>query len=107
MMFDYRDRWHVPVEHGGPDEAEAPPLQIAAKRVRLVRRGGELAYGFSSILSRPAVDETPAIRVETALFFLHGQKTPCVFHPGGDLHAGPGYPWIGGLCCGSHGRGVR
>src|SRR5712691_8868321 len=62
MVVDHAHGLHVRVDHGGSDEAESPPLQIATERVRLGRRRGNLAYGLPSTLSRPAVDESPAIR---------------------------------------------
>src|SRR5713101_389688 len=96
MVVDHADGLHVPVDHGGSDEAESPPLQIATERIRLWRRRGNLAYGFPSTLSRPAVDESPAIRIEAPVFFLHRQKRSRVLHRGGDLHAVPYDPWIGG-----------
>src|SRR6266404_5074403 len=71
MIVDHSDGLHVAVDHSGSDEAESSPLQIAAEHVGLARRGGNLAHGFPSILSRAAVDKLPAIRVEAAVFFPH------------------------------------
>src|SRR5713101_2886828 len=95
MIVDHPDCLHVAVDHGGSDEAESPPLQIAAERVGLARRGGNLAHGSPSILSRAAVDELPAIRVEAAVFFPHFQKRSGVLHRSGDLRAVPDDPGIG------------
>src|SRR5580704_17516006 len=96
MVVDHPHRLHVAVDHGGSDEAESAPLEIAAERVGLARGGGNLAHGFPSILSRPTVNELPAILVEAAVLFLHRQKRSCVLHRGGDLHAVPDDPGIGG-----------
>jgi hypothetical protein len=44
LVCEYHDReWGVPAH-----EAESSPLQIAAERVGLARRGGNLAHGFPS-----------------------------------------------------------
>src|ERR1700755_1524545 len=75
-------------------EAESSPLQIATERVGLARRDGNLARGFPSILSRAAVDELPAIRIEAAVLFLHGQKRSGILHRSGDLRAVPNNPGI-------------
>src|SRR6266576_6227202 len=96
MVVHHADSLHVRVDHGGSDEAESPPLQIATERVRLGRRRGNLAHGFPSTLSRPAVDESPAISVEAPVFFLHRQKRSRVLYRRGDLRAIPDDPWIGG-----------
>src|SRR5713101_7787160 len=96
MIVDHPDCLHVAVDHGGSDEAESSLLQIAAERVGLARRGGNLAHGFPSMLSWAAVDELPAIRVEAAMFFPHGQKPSGVLHRSGDLRAVPDDPGIGG-----------
>src|SRR5260370_15313049 len=96
MIIDYPDCLHVAVDHGGSDEAESSPLQIATERVGLARRGGNLAHGFPSILSRAAVDELPAIRVEAAVFFPHGQKRSGILHRRADLRAVPDDPGIDG-----------
>src|SRR5258708_6951837 len=105
MVVDHPDCLHVAVDHGGSDEAESAPLEIAAERVGLARGGGNPADAFPWILSRPAVDESPAIRVEAAVFFLHRQKRTCVPHRSGDLHAVPDDPGIGGELV-DPGRGV-
>src|SRR5437870_13204526 len=89
MVVHHADSLHVRVDHGGSDEAESPPLQIATERVRLWRRRGNLTHGFPSTLSRPAVDESPVISVEAPVFFLHRQKRSRVLHRRGDLRAIP------------------
>src|SRR5260221_9003023 len=66
MIVDHPDCLHVAVDHGGSDEAESPPLQIAAERVGLARRGGNLTHGFSKILLRATVDEFSAKNGEAA-----------------------------------------
>src|SRR5712671_4102098 len=96
VVVDHANCLHVAVDHSGSDEAESAPLQIAAERVGLARRGGNLAHGFPSILSRPTADELPAIRVEAAEFFPHRQKHSCVRHRSGNLHAVSNDPRIGG-----------
>src|SRR5689334_19131577 len=96
MIVDHPDCLHVAVDHSGSDEAESSPLQIAAERVGLARRGGNLADGLPSILAGAAVDELPAIRVEAAVFFPHCQKRPGVLHRRSDLRAVPDDPGIGG-----------
>src|SRR5713226_7927841 len=92
MVVDHPDRLHVAVHHGGSHEAESPPLQIAAERVGLARRGGDLTHGFPTILSRPTVDELPAVRVEAAVLLLQRQKRSSILHRGGDLQAVPDDP---------------
>jgi hypothetical protein len=96
MIVDHPDGLHVAVDRGGSDEAESSPLQIATERIGLARRRGNLAHGFPSILSRAAVNELPAIRVEAAVFFPHGQKRSGILHRSGDLRAVPNNPGIGG-----------
>jgi len=95
MVVDHPDRLHVAVHHGGSHEAESPPLQIAAERVGLARRGGDLTHRLPTILSGPTVDELPAIRVEAAVLLLHRQKRSSVLHRGGDFQAVPDDPGIG------------
>ena len=96
MIVDHPDCLHVAVHHGGSHEAKSPALQIAAERVGLTRRGGDLTDGFPTILSRATVDELPAIRVEAAKLPLHRQKRSSVLDRGGDLQAVPDNPGIGG-----------
>src|SRR5258708_2064291 len=96
MVVDHPDRLHVAVHHDGYDEAESPALQIAAARLALARRGGDLTHGFPTILSRATVDELQAIRVEAPVLPLHRQKRSSVLDRGGDLQAVPDDPGIGG-----------
>src|SRR6267143_764026 len=96
MVVDHPDCLHVAVNHRGSDEAEPPPLQIAAERVGLTRRGGNLTHGFPTILSWPTVDELPAVRVEAAVLLLYRQKRSSVLPRGADLQAVPDDPEIGG-----------
>src|SRR6267142_6188438 len=96
MVVDHADRLHVAVHQRGSHEAESPPLQIAAECVGLARRGGDLTHGFPTILSRPAVDELPAIRVEAAVLVLHRQKRSSVLDRGGDLQPVPDDSGISG-----------
>src|SRR5260221_13507182 len=96
MLVDHPASVNGPEDQVEPKEAEPPPLQIAAERVGLARRGGDLTHGFPTILSRATVDELPAIRVEAAKLPLHRQKRSSVLDGGGDLQAVPDNPGIGG-----------
>src|SRR5260370_41021258 len=87
MVVDHPDCLHVPVNHGGSDEAESTPLEIAAERVGLPCGGGDLPHGVPTILSRAALDELPGIQVKAAALLLHPQKRARGLHPGGALHA--------------------
>src|SRR6266550_4373267 len=80
MIVDHADGLHVRVDHRRSNEAEPAALEIAAERVRLGGRCGDLTQRAPPILLWPATDELPAVRVEASVFFLHCQKRSGVLH---------------------------
>jgi hypothetical protein len=79
MIVHHADRLHVRVNHRGSDEAESATNEVFAERVGLARRGGDLAQRRPPVLARPAVDELPAIRVETSVFFRTARNARAFF----------------------------
>src|SRR6476620_11797324 len=96
MIVNHADRLHVCVDDCRSDKAEAAALEIADECVRFGGRCGNLSQRFPPILPRPAIDELPAVRVETSEFFLHGQKRSRILHRGGNLQPVSDDPWLGG-----------
>src|SRR5690606_24215763 len=78
---------HEGVADGGSDEAEAPPLQLAAHCVRLRRLRWHVLQALPAVYLRAPVDEAPQERREAAELLLHRDRGARVVDRGLDLHA--------------------
>src|SRR5258706_12128714 len=70
MIIDHPDCLHVCIDDRRADETERALLEIAAERVGLGSRGGNLTHRSPSVLPWAAIDESPTIRIEGSKFFL-------------------------------------
>src|SRR5437773_3446935 len=74
VIVDHARGLHERVADRRADEAEAPPPQLRAHRVRLRRARRHVLHASPAIVNGLTVDEPPDVRVEAAKLALHGEK---------------------------------
>lgn len=86
MIVDHSGGLHVRVNDRRSYEPEPTLLEILAERIGFGRGRRNLAGRFPPVQLWPAIDEPPAVRIETAKLFLNGEKFLRVPNCGFDFH---------------------
>src|SRR5262249_62254817 len=74
VIVDEAGGLHEGIADGGPHEGEAPPLEIAAERLRDRRLRGDLPRPAPAVLERAILHEAPHVSGEAPVLALHGEK---------------------------------